>query len=213
MKWRSPDVVDPEADSAPTYVVIGASGAKGLRELKALVGAWPRPLNAIVLVVLHRPPEKPSALAEVLAQAGRMPVRIACQGEVLSPGFIYIGEPDQHLTVFDRHAKLVPHESLHRNRTIDLLFASVAAHAGSRAIGVVLSGSLDDGSRGLEAIHKRGGVTMVVTPEGSGPPGMPQNAIDFDGPINVIGSAGLIAAAIVHLVANPHERRKFAPAF
>jgi two-component system chemotaxis response regulator CheB len=189
---------------APGYVVIGASGTKGLRDLTALLAALPHPLNAIVLVVLHRPAERPSLLADVLAQATKIPVRVARHGETLKPSVVYIGEPGQHLTLFDRHAKLVPHEAvIHRNRTVDLLFESAAIQAGPRVIGVVLSGSLDDGSRGLEAIHDHGGITMVVTPDRGRAPGMPENAIDFDGPINVIGSASLIAAAIGALVGNP----------
>jgi two-component system chemotaxis response regulator CheB len=65
----------------------------------------------------------------------------------------------------------------YRNRTIDALFRSVAAHAGSRMVGVVLSGSLDDGSRGLAAIKAAGGTTMVLTPHWSGGKGMPENAV------------------------------------
>jgi two-component system chemotaxis response regulator CheB len=198
---------DPAQGEMTPCVVIGASGSQGLRDLRALLEALPRSLNAIVLVVLHRPADRPSALATVLACNSSLPVRVARHGQSLSPGTIYVGEPDQHLTLTDHHALLVPHEpSVHRNRTIDLLFKSVAAQAGPRAIGIVLSGSQDDGSRGLETIHKHGGVTMVLTPESDRPPGMPENAINFDSPINVIGSVPFIAAAISHLVANPNAR-------
>jgi chemotaxis response regulator CheB len=72
-------------------------------------------------------------------------------------------------------------------RTVDLLFKSVAAWAGTRIIGVVLSGSLDDGSRGLAAIHDAGGMTMVLTPARPPQQGMPENAISYDGPIDLIG--------------------------
>jgi two-component system chemotaxis response regulator CheB len=73
----------------------------------------------------------------------------------------------------------------YRNRTIDALFRSVAAHAGSEMIGVVLSGSLDDGSRGLAAIKAAGGTSMVLTPNRRGRKGMPENAINYDGPLNL----------------------------
>ena len=68
-----------------------------------------------------------------------------------------------------------------RNRTIDLLLDSVALHALERAVGIVFSGSLDDGSRGLAAIHAAGGVTMVLN-LGRKPVGMQQHAIEYDGP-------------------------------
>jgi two-component system chemotaxis response regulator CheB len=89
-----------------------------------------------------------------------------------------------------------------------LLFHSVAVEAKTQAIGVVLSGSLDDGSRGLASIHQAGGVTMVLTPERGRPPGMRENAIDFDGPVNVIGTAEFIANAIKKIVENPSAPRK-----
>lgn len=68
-------------------------------------------------------------------------------------------------------------------------------------IGVVLSGSLDDGSRGLAAIHEAGGLTMVLTPDPKPYRGMPRNAINYDGPVDVIGSPRVIAAAIIEGVA------------
>jgi chemotaxis response regulator CheB len=89
----------------------------------------------------------------------------------------------------------------YRNRTIDALFRSVAAHAGSEMIGVVLSGSLDDGSRGLAAIKAAGGTSMVLTPNRRGRKGMPENAINYDGPIDKIGTPEQIAVEIRHLLA------------
>lgn len=85
----------------------------------------------------------------------------------------------------------------HRNRTIDILFNSVAAHAGERGIGVVLSGSLSDGSQGLAAIAHAGGASMVLSRDGLAEHGMPENAVAYDGPIDVLGSAATIAREIV----------------
>jgi len=87
-----------------------------------------------------------------------------------------------------------------RNRTVDALFKSVARVAGPRVIGVILSGHLDDGSRGLAAIHAVRGITMVLDP-GRKPRGMQQNAMDYDGPIDFIGTTGHIAGAIGRIVA------------
>jgi len=193
----------------PTYVAIGASGGEGLDDIRELLAALPRALNAIVLVVLHRLPDRPSRLRETLSGSAHMPVRIAAEGETFEPGTIYIGDPADHLTLLGTKAELVADQrKTHRNRTIDLLFDSVARHAGRSAIGIVLSGSLDDGSRGLAAIHDCGGVSMVLTPKRGRPPrGMPENAIDFDGRINVIGSPSFIARAVTKLLADPSARR------
>jgi two-component system chemotaxis response regulator CheB len=122
---------------------------------------------------------------------------VAVPGERFQVGNVYIGEPSEHLTLAaDTFGELVEDPGrTYGNRTVDLLFHSIAAHAGARMIGVVLSGSLDDGSRGLAAIHKAGGVTMVLTP-GSPPKGMPENAIGYDGPIDLIGSPRRLAEGI-----------------
>ena len=186
----------------PWFVAIGASGAEGLRDIKALLVALPLPLRAVILVVLHRPWERPSYLRAVLAHACSHPVLIADEGERFEPGSVYIGEPAQHLTLASRSfGEIVDDPTrLHRNRTVDLLFHSVAEHGKGRMIGVVLSGALDDGARGLAAIHHAGGLTMVLTPEPSQREGMPENAITYDGPIDTIGSPQTIAAAIAKAI-------------
>jgi two-component system chemotaxis response regulator CheB len=181
----------------PFFVAIGASGSEGLQDITMLLHLLPRATQAVILVVLHRPSDKISHLQEILARGCRLPVVIAEDAEKFLPGTCYIGEPAGHLTLMDTNlAHLVPgHGHARRNRTIDVLFESLATHAGTRVIGVVMSGSLDDGSRGLAAIHQAGGLTMVLDPKHK-PKGMQQNAIAYDGPISLVGSANKIAAAI-----------------
>jgi chemotaxis response regulator CheB len=188
----------------PFIVAIGASGGEGLNDIKDLLAALPHPINAIVMVVLHRPSERISALRDVLARSPGIPVVVAEQAETFEKGVCYIGEPDRHLTLGSRSSVALVDGSDNRlrNRTIDTLFMSLAEHAGGRTIGVILSGSLDDGSRGLAAIHEAGGLTMVLDPKHK-PRGMQQNAIDYDGPISVIGTAKQIGGMIGHLVSKP----------
>jgi two-component system chemotaxis response regulator CheB len=122
-------------------------------------------------------------------------------------GHVYIGEPHTHLSLAENSfgRQVNDPEREHRNRTVDLLFRSIALNARERAIGVILAGALDDGSRGLAAIHHGGGSTMVVTPgEGRG---MPENAIAYDGPIHCIGAPSHIATAIRDLVGATTESR------
>lgn len=186
------------AEFCGPIVAIGASGPRGMDDIGRVLGGLPLGLPAVVMIVLHRPANKVSNLRSVLARQTTLPVLIASQDLRLEPGHCYIGEPDAHLELAARSiGNLVPADGhAHRNRTVDLLFKSVALNAGSRMVGVVLSGSLDDGSRGLAAIHHAGGTTMVLTPSLVFD-GMPENAIAFDGPIDVIGSPELIAAEIV----------------
>ncbi len=162
----------------PFMVAIGASGGEGLADIKTLLAARPGDLAAVVLVVLHRPSDQISHLREVLSQTSQMPVLVADDDERFRVGCCYIGEPDAHLSLAARsRVRLVEGaDHRHRGRTVDLLFKSIADHARSRGVGVVLSGSLDDGSRGLEAIADAGGATMVLTRDGVTEPGMPRNA-------------------------------------
>lgn len=183
-------------------VAIGASGGEGLTDIKALLAALPANLAAVVLVVLHRPSDQISHLKEVLSRGSQMPVLVAEHGDRFRAGCCYIGEPDAHLSLAEKsNVRLVEGAGdKHRNRTIDILFDSIAAHARGRGIGVVLSGLLDDGSRGLAAIAHAGGTTMVLTREGRLEHGMPENAAAFDGRTDVLGSAETIAREILRRV-------------
>jgi len=181
-------------------VAIGASGGQGLGDIQVLLGALRYPWAAAVLVVLHRPADKVSNLRHILARSSPMPVVIAAEGEALRPGVCYIGEPDAHLTLLAGNLAHLT-DGMLRNRTVDVLFQSLARAAAPRIIGVVLSGSLDDGSRGLAEIHHAGGLTMVLTPDRAKGGQMPANAIDYDGPIDFIGSATQIAGEIDRLTA------------
>jgi len=183
------------ANNHPYCVGVGASGPEGLADIIELLNAWPERVHAVLMVVLHRSSEEPSSLREVLlTRCPRMRIEIARQGQVLVPGCCYIGRPDWPLTLLgDRSAFLVDGtKDRLRNRTVDALFASMARNIGERTAGIVLSGSLDDGSRGLAAIHAAGGLTMVLDPHQK-PIGMQQNAIDFGGPVTFVGSAAEIA--------------------
>jgi chemotaxis response regulator CheB len=131
-----------------------------------------------------------------------MPVLVADADDRFHVGKCYIGEPAAHLTLAARSSVGLVEgaNDRYRNRTIDLLFASVAAHARQRGIGVIVSGALDDGSRGLAAIRQAGGATMVLTEAGLARSGMPQNASVYDGPIDLMGSVDEIAAEIARRV-------------
>jgi two-component system chemotaxis response regulator CheB len=186
-------------------VVIGASGSEGIEQLAALLGALPARLSAVVLVVLHRPFDRPSHLREVLGRWSKLPVRIAEAGEAFEEGVCYIGEPAEHLAMGPlRNAALVA-DHQYRNRTVDLLFKTVAAQAGARTIGVVLAGALSDGAEGLAAIRRAGGAALVQDPEFIVNRDMPAAALRAVPDAEALASAGRIAARIVQLVGTKAE--------
>ena len=158
-------------------VAVGAS-AGGVEALRALVAGLPPDYPGAVLVVLHVPRDAPSALPAILSRSGPLPAATATDGETLENGRIYVAPNDHHLLVLDGHIRLTrgPSENGHRP-AIDPLFRSVARAYGRRAIGVVLSGSRDDGAAGLATIAARGGTAVVQDPEDALYPWMPRAAI------------------------------------
>jgi two-component system chemotaxis response regulator CheB len=88
-----------ESGQKPWVVAIGASGSQGLADIQELLGALPEALPAIVMVVLHRPWDRPTRLRRILDRASVLPVVIASQGERFKIGTVYIGEPSEHLTL------------------------------------------------------------------------------------------------------------------
>jgi two-component system chemotaxis response regulator CheB len=177
-------------------VAVGAS-AGGVEALRALVAGLPLDFPGVVLVVLHIPRDAPSALPSILARSGPLPAQHATDGEPVRPGRIYVAPNDRHLLLLDGHLRLTrgPAENGHRP-AVDPLFRSVARAAGRRSVGVVLSGSRDDGAAGLASIAAVGGVTVVQEPSDALYPGMPSAAlatvaIDHSLPVAKLG--GLLA--------------------
>lgn len=164
---------------AQKIVAIGTS-AGGVDALMAIARELPRDFPAPILVVLHIPAGSPSALAPILDRQGELRAKTAQDGEALQSGVIYVAPSDRHL-IIERGGTIRtvrgPRENRHRP-AIDPLFRSAALAAGADAIGVVLTGSLDDGTAGLQAIKRRGGVAIVQDPRDALFPDMPQSAIE-----------------------------------
>jgi two-component system chemotaxis response regulator CheB len=158
-------------------IVVGAS-LGGVETLSKLVSGLPHDLPAAVFVVLHVPAESPSALSWLLDRAGPLPASGATDGEAIRPGRIYVAQPDHHLLVKQGYVRVIrgPRENRHRP-AIDPLFRSAAASYTSRVVGVVLTGLLDDGTAGLLAIKKCGGVAVVQDPKDALYPDMPRSAL------------------------------------
>jgi two-component system, chemotaxis family, protein-glutamate methylesterase/glutaminase len=160
-------------------VVIGAS-AGGVRALRKIIRALPANINAAILVCVHVAPDRPSLLPKILGKSGVLPARHPKDKEKIRRGCIYVAPPDNHLLVEGDLLRILrgPQENRFRP-AIDALFRSAARAHGPRVIGVVLTGNLDDGTVGLQAIKHCGGVTIVQDPKEAEYTSMPTSAMRF----------------------------------
>jgi two-component system, chemotaxis family, protein-glutamate methylesterase/glutaminase len=174
-------------------IVIGTS-AGGLEALTELVTNLPPNLPASIFIVQHLPPQSSGeVLCEQLKKLKKFKCVLAKNGQRFLRGSIYVAPPDAHL-LLKEHQMLVT-KGARENRyrpAIDPLFRSAALAHGPRVIGVVLTGLLDDGTVGLLAIKRCGGLTAVQDPKTAAYSDMPQSAInnahvDFCGPLGEIG--------------------------
>lgn len=186
-------------------VAIGAS-AGGLDPLREIVGALPGTFAAPVCVVMHIGAKSPGFLAHILAQAGDLAVGWAEDGEPLRPGCVYVAPRDHHLLVEPGVLRLGrgPKEHLFRP-AVDPLFRSAAQAYGPGAIGIVLSGNLDDGVSGLKVIKQLGGIAIAQDPDEALAPSMPEAAVGDVEVDHVLPAAG-IAALLVRLIAMDEVR-------
>jgi len=179
-------------------VAMGAS-AGGLNALTQVLKALPRQFPSSIVVVQHLSPGHKSWIADLLGRSTKLTVKQAQHGEVLLPGVVYTGPPDEHLLVGPGKIQLAHTQLVRFSRpSIDLLFESVAGVYGSRSVGVLLSGSGSDGTAGMGIIKESGGVTIAQKPETAEFRPMPEAAI-ASGCVDFILSLEEIAGKLIEL--------------
>ena len=192
-------------------VVIGTSSG-GIDALRSLVAALPHDFPAAICVVVHTSPQAPGVLAEILERSGRLRAVSPRQAERLRAGWIYVAPPDYHLII--EPGVVRPTKGPRENRfrpAIDPLFRSAAQVYGPAAIGVILTGNLDDGTAGLLTVKQLGGLAIVQDPADALFPSMPSHALQYVKADHVVTLATLpqvLVAAVARPVA---EARRAAP--
>jgi two-component system, chemotaxis family, protein-glutamate methylesterase/glutaminase len=157
-------------------VVIGAS-AGGVNALLEISEGLPRFFPAPVCIVQHIGSNR-SLLPELLRYRGPNHAMHAQEGQQIAPGTLHVAPPDRHMLLNGDvlHLRHGPKEN-HARPAIDPLFRSAALHWGPRAIGVILTGQMDDGTAGLKAIKDCGGIAIVQDPDTAAEPSMPRSAL------------------------------------
>ncbi|MBG6077678.1 chemotaxis protein CheB [Polaromonas sp. CG_9.11] len=163
--------------SPPEPVIVMGASAGGVHAILELAPALPRDFPAPILFVQHIGAHR-SELWKLVNARGPNAAVTASEGDVPRPGTIYIAPPDQHMLLDGHVIRLSRGPKEHHARpAIDPLFRSAALNYGPRAIGVVLTGMLDDGSDGLRAIKDCGGTAVVQDPADAHAPSMPRSAL------------------------------------
>ena len=172
--------------SKPRDIVVIGGSAGAIEALSKLVSFLPAELDAALFVVVHTFPVGESLLPSILGRESRMLAKVPEDGEAIECDRIYVAPRDCHMLLEPGRIKLNsgPKESGHRP-AIDPLFRSAAHAYGEKVVGVVLSGTLDDGSTGLRVIRRHGGTAMVQDPGEALFPQMPRNAIEAAHPQHV----------------------------
>jgi two-component system chemotaxis response regulator CheB len=172
--------------STRNIVAIGASSG-GFEAVRFIANHLPAGFSASILVTLHLPSQVGSRLDEVLSSAGSPPFHFARDGESLENGKIYLAPPDRHLLLAGDRIALGagPRENLVRP-AIDPMFRSVGLCCGFRAIGVILTGALDDGAAGLADMQRQGAIAVVQSPADAACPDMPAAALDCSAPDHIV---------------------------
>jgi len=159
-------------------VGIGAS-AGGLKAVKQFLQALPEHSGMAYVFVQHLSPTHESSLAEILKKTAKIPVHLITDNIHLEPDNLYIIPENKIVTATDGILKLAPLDDKHHKvKIIDLFFSSLAVVHQSYAIGIILSGTLTDGTLGLDTIKAYGGITFAQDTSSADYDGMPSSAIN-----------------------------------
>ena len=205
-KERRPE---PEAIPGPSFPIVGVgASAGGLEAVTQLLRSVPGGAKMAFVLVHHLDPEQPSGLASILSRATRMKVVEAKHGVRVERDHVYVIPPNKTLGISKGTLRLSPRRTAAEpHAPVNYFFRALAEDQGGRAIGIVLSGTGDDGAQGLEAIKAADGVTFAQTEESAKHSGMPASA---GGSADFILSPEEIGAELVRIGKHPRAMHSHA---
>lgn len=180
---------DNSADNAPLaaaprhdeterlYVVAIGASAGGLDALEKLFAALPADTGAVFVVIQHLSPDHKSMMASLLARHTLMPVIMVEDDMPIRANHVYLIPPGSIMHLDGLHLRLTPKSPRAFTLPIDVFFQSLATQYSDRSVGVVLSGTGSDGTRGAGAINEAGGFLLAQDPENAKFEGMPRSVI------------------------------------
>jgi two-component system CheB/CheR fusion protein len=175
-----PQAEGQNGQAACDFPVIGiGASAGGLEALEAFFSAMPPDSGMAFIIVQHLSPDFKSLMDELLRRRTTMAIHRVEEGMAVEPNAIYLIPPRKEMVIASRKLHLTdkdPNKSL--SLPIDTFFRSLAQDCGEQAVGIVLSGTGSDGSRGARAIHELGGLVIAQDERTAQFDGMPRSVID-----------------------------------
>lgn len=187
--------------STEHYIVAVGASAGGLDALERLFDNLPADTGSTFIVIQHLSPDHKSMMANLLARHTSMPVVMVEQDLPIAPDHVYLIPPGAIMHINDSRLTLTSKPPKILTLPIDIFFTSVALSYGPRSVGVVLSGTGSDGTRGAAAINEAGGFLIAQSPEDAKFDGMPRSVI-ATGLVDAVLPIDQLSARIVAHVLN-----------
>lgn len=161
----------------PHYIIAIGASAGGMEELNSFFDHTP--LDGVAYVIIqHLSPDFKSRMVELLARHSKLTVKEATDGATVITNEVYLIPHDKFMTIKNGILSLTDKKAIKSpHLTIDFFFNSLAADYGKNAIGVILSGLGNDGTAGVKAIKKAGGMVIARNPATTSFSSMPASAI------------------------------------
>jgi two-component system chemotaxis response regulator CheB len=168
-------------------IVMGVSSG-GMNAMKVISSLLPQDFSIPVIIVQHIGARSDNTWIKLLNEKSSLPIKEADEKEKIEPGSIYIAPPNYHLMIEkNKTFSLTIDQRVNFARpSIDVLFESAAEAYQNRLIGVVLTGSNNDGTKGIKRIKELGGLAIIQDPETAESSYMPASAISAIDPDYVL---------------------------
>ncbi len=176
----TPEVINEKQEAAvATIPVVGiGASAGGVEAFEQFFHACPVKTGMAFVLVPHLDPSHDSLLTAILQRVTSMPVMQVLDRTQIKPNHVYIIPPNREMIIFNQVLQLsVPKQTRGQRMPINVFLCSLATDQMQNAIGVILSGTANDGTLGLCAIHAAGGIAMVQEPSTAKYDSMPQNVV------------------------------------
>ena len=189
-----------------TFSIIGIGmSAGGLDALKAFLRSIPPDCRHSFVVIQHLSSEVKSVMSELLSRVTTIQVKEVKKTTSIDPGSLYLIPPANNLILKKGNLHLVPRSDRTKiNLPVDVFFNSMAEELGKEAIGIILTGTGSDGTRGIRSIKDAGGMVMVQDPRTAEFDGMPQSAINT-GLVDIVLPIDKLGDELFHYIDHPHS--------